>query len=111
MANIESLEDQVRVCLSSSFIKKETITMSVPSDFPTVQIGDSGESVEYLQNLLNSYDQALLDADGEFGESTELAVKAFQEKSGVSSDGIVGNETWALLQALVAADPESSEDC
>ncbi len=85
--------------------------MNVPSDFPMVQIGDSGESVEYLQNLLNAYDQALLEADGEFGESTELAVKAFQEKNGVSSDGIVGAETWELLQALAASDPESAQGC
>ncbi len=84
--------------------------MSVQSDFPVVQNGDSGESVLYLQNLLNSYEQALLEADGEFGEDTEIAVKAFQEKNGISSDGIVGDATWELLQALAADDSEESEE-
>ncbi len=81
--------------------------MSVQSDFPMIQNGDSGESVEYLQNLLNSYEQASLETDGEFGEGTEIAVKAFQEKSGIDSDGIVGAETWAALQALVPAESEA----
>lgn len=85
--------------------------MSAPSDLSMIQSGDSGESVQYLQNLLNSYDRALLDADGEFGENTEIAVKAFQEKNGIESDGIVGDETWALLQALAAENPDASEGC
>jgi peptidoglycan hydrolase-like protein with peptidoglycan-binding domain len=84
--------------------------MSISSNFPMVQNGDSGESVEYLQNLLNSYDQASLEADGEFGESTEVAVKAFQEKNDINSDGIVGAETWEVLQALAGSEDESSED-
>jgi len=35
---------------------------------------------------------------GVFGPKTEKAVKAFQEASGLSTDGEVGPDTWAALE-------------
>jgi murein L,D-transpeptidase YcbB/YkuD len=36
-------------------------------------------------------------SDGDFGPKTETAVKAFQKRSGLEPDGVVGPLTWAAL--------------
>lgn len=40
-------------------------------------------------------------ADGFFGPNTDTAVRAFQKAEGITVDGIVGEETWGAMQALV----------
>lgn len=54
--------------------------------------GSKGQEVKALQGALHLYPQ-----DGIFGQKTEDAVKAFQTAKGLKVDGIVGNQTWALL--------------
>jgi peptidoglycan hydrolase-like protein with peptidoglycan-binding domain len=76
------------------------------TNFLPLQNGDSGEAVTLLQELLMALDPSALAVDGEFGEATEVAVKAFQLKSALDADGIVGASTWAALQ-VVAAAPEA----
>jgi len=51
----------------------------------------SGSAVERLQHALK------LPVDGEFGPSTEEAVMRLQSRHGLTPDGVVGPETWALL--------------
>lgn len=60
-----------------------------------------GDSVRLLQELLHEkgYDVPI---DGVFGRSTEDAVKSFQLKNNLISDGIVGAKTWTVLQNLSA---------
>lgn len=41
--------------------------------------------------------------DGVFGQLTESCVRAFQTHCGVSSDGIVGNNTWGKLENCLNA--------
>ena len=36
--------------------------------------------------------------DGRLGKKTRSAIKAFQKKSGLASDGVVGEKTWAALK-------------
>ena len=38
--------------------------------------------------------------DGIFGKNTESAVKNYQSKHGLNSDGIVGANTWKVLLGL-----------
>lgn len=38
-----------------------------------------------------------LQVDGKFGSKTQAAVKDYQQKQGLSVDGIVGNNTWSSL--------------
>lgn len=64
----------------------------------TLSYGSSGEDVKKLQKSLNDKGYSL-EVDGEFGPKTQEAVKAYQKKSGLSVDGIVGVNTWASLSA------------
>ena len=65
------------------------------AEWPLLQTGSQGASVQALQRLL-VHRGATLDVDAIFGPETEGAVKAHQTASGVASDGRVGNETWPV---------------
>jgi len=61
-------------------------------------LGDESESVERVQELLSKWgylDKQL--ATGYYGDATKNAVKAFQERNGLSADGMVGAATMAKL--------------
>ena len=61
-------------------------------------IGDEGDTVKRVQQLLIKYDYMSTGSDtGYFGEVTDKAVKAFQKKNGLSVDGNVGAKTMAKL--------------
>ena len=65
--------------------------------FPTLKKGDGGAYVKYLQRKLESYFIPVGSIDGVFGQRTENAVKEFQQRNGLETDGIVGKNTWAAL--------------
>lgn len=63
----------------------------------TIQkLGSSGDNVKLLQTLLNQH-HGLLKVDGQFGPSTEKAVKNFQTVMQLPVDGVVGPHTWYAL--------------
>ena len=66
----------------------------------TIRKGDKGELVKYAQNLLigKGYSLPKYGADGDFGNETLNAVKAFQKANGLTADGVIGAKTWAKLQ-------------
>jgi hypothetical protein len=68
--------------------------------------GSSGEPVRWLQRRLNDtagpgghavLGGKLLSTDGQFGDLTERAVRAFQAHHGLAVDGVVGAASWARL--------------
>ena len=63
--------------------------------------GASGEAVRDVQRRLTELGHGCEDeADSEFGDATEAAVRAFQQSRGLRVDGIVGSDTWnALVEA------------
>lgn len=82
---------------------KATSVPPTPSDKiarPTLRVGakDRGTAgpVHDLQKALVGKG-ADLKIDGDFGEKTEAAVKAFQKTAGIFSDGVVGPYTWEKL--------------
>jgi peptidoglycan hydrolase-like protein with peptidoglycan-binding domain len=69
---------------------------------PTLKTGDKRVAVRGLQRRLldAGYGTGEIEIDGTFGPATEAAVKAFQEASDLTADGIVGPQTWDSLNAV-----------
>lgn len=63
----------------------------------------SDNSVRLIQQTLKDKNYLITVADGLFGTSTELAVRAFQKNNKLQVDGIVGKVTWdALINGYVS---------
>jgi peptidoglycan hydrolase-like protein with peptidoglycan-binding domain len=63
-----------------------------------ISLGDSGEAVTRVQNLLYEYNYLKKShVTGYFGEITEAAVKLFQQNNGLTADGDVGKKTMNAL--------------
>jgi murein L,D-transpeptidase YcbB/YkuD len=78
---------------------------------PTLREGTTGEVVASLQAVLAHHAPSLWeispgDPAATFGAATADAVRAFQRWNGLSSDGVVGDTTWA---ASVGADGQTLE--
>lgn len=69
------------------------------TDEPTLRHGDESIDgwVEYLQQLLVLWGHPVTQ-NGSFDDETYHAVRAFQDRHDAMVDGIVGNQTWALLR-------------
>ena len=68
--------------------------------------GENGAKVKKLQESLiqAGYELPKYGADGDYGEETEEAVKAFQKENGLSVDGIVGPKTQAKINEKLEED-------
>ncbi|HEX2053079.1 MAG TPA: peptidoglycan-binding protein [Actinomycetota bacterium] len=64
-----------------------------------IRRGHRGKAVADLQSRLEKLDFVIDPSElgGTFGPSTEMAIKEFQQKSGLDVDGIVGDATWKAL--------------
>ena len=74
--------------------------------------GAEGADVKQLQQYLIQlgYDLGKWGADGEFGDATEFAVRAFQGDHKLSVDGQYGPKSHAaMLEALEADEPEAEQ--
>lgn len=59
--------------------------------------GANGEEVREVQRRLKEWGYYQGSIDGVFGEATRRAVVAFQEKNGLTADGVVGLATYKAL--------------
>ena len=66
---------------------------------PVLRKGSKGNSVKALQLLLvgNGVSVGKAGVDGDFGSATESALMSYQEKKGLTKDGIAGPATWTAL--------------
>ena len=69
--------------------------------YPTIRRGSRGNYVCIAQDDLNTLGFRTGGVDGVFGEQTENAVRRYQTSRGLSSDGIIGCNTWRSLQENV----------
>lgn len=74
----------------------------------TLKPGDKGDAVKNLQARLIALGYLTGSADGEFGDNTRAAVRAFQTAAGLSSDGIAGPQTLAAVYADNAPKKDTS---
>ena len=104
------LEDGSMAGTAATTVKLEAPTIYYSVRLPLLKRGDSGPAVESLQRLLvghgydlGSYGPAGDGVDGEYGQATEDAVKAFQrthvdaEGRQLADDGECGGKTWVPL--------------
>lgn len=79
-----------------------TTTATTPTTkvYSTVKKGSMGALVMELQSKLRVLGYNI-EADGDFGSKTNVAVVNFQKKYGLVPDGIVGPLTWNKLNELV----------
>lgn len=69
---------------------------------PILRHGSQGTPVGDEQRWLNAFAAAGLEVDDDFGDNTQAAVEAFQRSNGLTDDGIVGPDTYALQDRIVA---------
>jgi hypothetical protein len=76
-------------------VKEEECTVNVS----VLKKGSKGSQVKALQALLIGYGYSCGSSgvDGSFGNATLSAVKKYQSRNGLESDGSVGPKTWAKL--------------
>jgi len=80
---------------------------------PTLREGSTGAVVRSLQQVLSNGASGQWNTppgaiDGDFGPNTTASVQAFQTWGGVTSDGIVGDQTWAVSLHAASATLESA---
>ena len=73
---------------------------------PVLQKGSTDPAVRDLQEALKALGQNPGPVDGVFGEQTEAAVRAFQQASGITVDGVVGTITWRNIDNTDLSEPE-----
>lgn len=76
----------------------------------TLKFGSKGERVQYLQNKLKELGYFKGSPLGNFLKLTEAAVKSFQDKNGLTVDGVVGPKTWAAIESYKDDDMEQVPD-
>ncbi len=72
---------------------------------PELRRGSQGEPVRQLQQALKDLHYQPGTVDGQFGATTEAAVRAFQKDKGIHVDGVVGEITWLNIDEADTSNP------
>ncbi len=81
-------------------------TTAIPAPTPVVlKLGATGPEVKAMQQRLKDLKYDVGSVDGDFGKSTEAALKAFQARNSLRVDGIAGSETLRKLNSSSALPP------
>jgi peptidoglycan hydrolase-like protein with peptidoglycan-binding domain len=80
---------------------------------PTLREGSTGAVVRSLQQVLangapGQWNTSPGAIDGDFGPNTRASVQAFQTWGGVTVDGVVGDQTWAVSLHAASATLETA---
>ena len=75
---------------------------SQPTAEPVIRSGSTGEAVTKLQSRLQELGYYTGELDGQFGQGTRAAVTAFQQRNGLTADGIFGPASSELLYSDAA---------
>lgn len=67
------------------------------ADAAAYKRGSTGSTVSQIQTKLRAWGYYSGSVDGIYGSATEKAVRAFQQKNGLTADGIAGSQTLAAM--------------
>ena len=89
----------VIVLTSGNLAESNAVSVSYKLGDRTLKNGSEGADVKELQTALISlgYDCGRWGADGDFGDSTEMALIRFQKEHSLTGDGIYGPDSHAAL--------------
>lgn len=83
------------ICIMSGFVY---YFVNQNSDIETLsKYGSRGDEVKQIQQKLKNWGYYTGSVDGIYGSQTTQAVKKFQQKNGLTVDGIAGTKTLAAL--------------
>ena len=74
---------------------------------PVLKIGSTGLPVRRAQKRMSLVGFNVGGVDGRYGTHTEAAVKKLQQQRGLAVDGVVGLQTWSVIDALENEGPVS----
>jgi peptidoglycan hydrolase-like protein with peptidoglycan-binding domain len=74
---------------------------------PVLTLGSTGLPVRRAHKRMSLVGFDVGGVDGSYGSKTAAAVKKLQQQAGVGVDGVVGPQTWALIDALENEGPVS----
>lgn len=89
---------------TAGFVLFASPSISEASSFDTLHKGDEGKHVEQLQELLSEKGFFNDEINGTYTIETSEAVKSFQKKYDLESDGIAGAQTVGALHVLSEGD-------
>jgi len=93
---------------SSSSKSSSSKSSSSSSSGGTCRPGDKGDAVKKVQKRLKALGYLSGKVDGDYGNGTKSAVKAFQKKNGLAVNGIVNSKTLKKLNSSDAKKASSS---
>ncbi|MFC0598385.1 peptidoglycan-binding protein [Streptomyces palmae] len=73
----------------------------LPPNDGILRLGSTGPAVRTLQQNLNTVMKTTLVVDGDFGQATDEAVRAFQRKYGLAVDGQYGPSAAAVMKSAL----------
>ena len=92
-------------------VTKTASSSSSSSSTTRLEKGSTGSAVKDLQTKLKKLGYYDAYVDGDYGDTTVAAVKAFQKKYNMTADGIAGKETLKKLDsAYKNADSDKDDD-
>jgi peptidoglycan hydrolase-like protein with peptidoglycan-binding domain len=74
---------------------------------PVLRIGSTGLPVRRAQKRMSLVGFDVGGVDGRYGGKTETAVKKLQQQFRITVDGVVGPQTWGVIDALEDEGPVS----
>src|SRR6195256_5902574 len=67
---------------------------------PVLRVGSTGLPVRRAQKRMRLVGHDVGGVDGRYGTATEAAVKKLQQQRGLAVDGVVGPQTWSIIDSL-----------
>ena len=91
-------------------VTKTASSSSSSSSATRLEKGSTGSAVKDLQTKLKKLGYYDAYVDGDYGDTTVAAVKAFQKKYNLTADGIAGKETLKKLDSVYENANSAKED-
>lgn len=87
--------------IASAIARKGATSSASSSASGVLKLDSQGSNVATLQENLKQLGYYYASITGNFGSKTEAAVKLFQEKNGLTADGVAGAKTLAAIASAV----------